>query len=137
MTVPLVQHKEDCDQCNAGYTGRHLVNEIFLKDPESERMIAQGISGNDIRAHQFQTGSFQDLWDDGIRLVKNGITSLEVLETKINPLHVARAQMEFSSDLQQRNKAASGMGFRNKERHSKSERIHEVELPRLLDLENG
>lgn len=94
IRVPIVNRK-GCDQCNWGFVGRHLVNELFVNDPESQRMIDMGVTANQIRAHQYQKGRFKDLWDDGIRLVKDGVTTLEALESKINPLHVARANLRM------------------------------------------
>lgn len=91
ILVPVVSSKEGCERCNFGYTGRHLVCELFMNDPDSEMQIIDGLSANEIRRHQTSTGAFHDLWDDGIRLVKEGITTLEALEAKINPIRVARA----------------------------------------------
>ncbi|MEE2730512.1 MAG: ATPase, T2SS/T4P/T4SS family [Pseudomonadota bacterium] len=91
ILVPVVSNKEGCQYCNFGYTGRHLVCELFMNDPISEAQIIDGVPSNEIRRHQSQRGVFQDLWDDGIRLVKEGVTTLEALETKINPIRVARA----------------------------------------------
>lgn len=92
IRVPIV-NKGGCDHCNWGYVGRHLVNEMFVNDPESQRMIDTGVTANQIRVHQYQQGRFKDLWDDGIRLVRGGVTTLEALESKLNPLHVARANL--------------------------------------------
>ena len=91
ILVPVVSNKEGCQYCNFGYTGRHLVCELFMNDPISEAQIIDGVSSNEIRRHQAKRDVFQDLWDDGIRLVKEGVTTLEALETKINPIRVARA----------------------------------------------
>lgn len=91
ILVPVVSNKEGCQYCNFGYTGRHLVCELFMNDPVSEAQIIDGISSNEIRRSQAQRGVFQDLWDDGIRLAREGVTTLEALETKINPIRVARA----------------------------------------------
>ena len=91
ILVPVVSNKEGCQYCNFGYTGRHLVCELFMNDPIAESQIIDGITSNEVRRNQAQRGVFQDLWDDGIRLVKEGVTTLEALETKINPIRVARA----------------------------------------------
>lgn len=91
ILVPVVSNKEGCERCNYGYTGRHLVCELFMNDPDSEMNIINGVSANEIRRHQVANGLFDDLWDDGIRLVKEGITTLEALENKLNPIRVARA----------------------------------------------
>lgn len=88
--VPVLSVKEGCDQCSFGYTGRHLVCEVFLNDPEVETMIINGMGSNEIRRRQTMNGGFRDLWDDGIRLVRSGITTLDALEARLNPLHVVR-----------------------------------------------
>lgn len=91
QTLPLVTNSEGCELCNYGYTGRHLVNEIFVNDHASEKLIANGVGGSEIRRAQRAKGRFLDLWDDGIRLVKLGVTTLAGLENRINPIYVARA----------------------------------------------
>lgn len=94
-SIVPVANKQGCPNCSRGYAGRHLINEIFVKDPVAERMIAQGVSSTEIRAKQYRSGKFSDLWDDGIRLAQEGVTSLEALEAKINPIHVARAHLNL------------------------------------------
>lgn len=89
--VPVLSNKEGCERCNFGYVGRHLVCEVFLNDPEAESMIINGMGSNEIRRRQVVSGSFRDLWDDGLRLVRSGITTLDALEARLNPIHIARA----------------------------------------------
>jgi len=91
ILVPVVSNKEGCQNCNFGYTGRHLVCELFMNDPDSESQIIEGLPSNEIRRLQTRRGVFNDLWDDGIRLVREGVTTLEALENRINPIRVARA----------------------------------------------
>lgn len=91
MLVPVLSSKEGCERCNYGYIGRHLVCELFLNEPETEEMIINGFGSNEIRRRQAANGSFHDLWDDGFRLVRGGVTTLEELEARINPIHIARA----------------------------------------------
>lgn len=91
ILVPVVSNKEGCQHCNFGYTGRHLVCELFMNDPDSESQIIDGLPSNEIRRLQTRRGVFNDLWDDGIRLVREGVTTLEALENRINPIRVARA----------------------------------------------
>lgn len=94
--VPFLEDTDGCDSCNYGYTGRHLVNEIFINDAVSEKMIAQGIGGSQIRRAQRNGNGFRDLWDDGIRLAIQGTTTLQALQNRINPICVARADHETS-----------------------------------------
>src|SRR5690606_30214292 len=70
---------------------RHLVCEVFLNDPDAESMIINGMGSNEIRRRQVVNGNFRDLWDDGLRLVRSGITTLDSLEARLNPIHIARA----------------------------------------------
>ena len=91
VNIPFLVHKDGCDACSFGYTGRHLVNEIFVNNTKAEKLISQGLGGSEIKRIERARGTFKDLWDDGIRLAKLGITTLEALENKINPLHVSRA----------------------------------------------
>lgn len=89
--VPVLSNKEGCERCNFGYIGRHLVCELFLNDPDTEAMIINGMGSNEIRRRQATSGNFRDLWDDGLRLVRAGVTTLDSLEARLNPIHIARA----------------------------------------------
>ncbi|MVF10918.1 hypothetical protein FT643_02070 [Ketobacter sp. MCCC 1A13808] len=91
ILVPVVSNKEGCEYCNYGYTGRHLVCELFMNEPDAELQIIEGVPSNEIRRDQARRNEFDDLWHDGIRLVREGVTTLEALESRINPLRVARA----------------------------------------------
>jgi type II secretory ATPase GspE/PulE/Tfp pilus assembly ATPase PilB-like protein len=103
ILVPVVSIKKGCQYCNFGYAGRHLVCEIFYNDPVSEAQIIDGVPSNEIRRTQALHGQFSDLWDDGLRLVQEGVTTLEALEAKINPIRVARAyrQDDYNKSLRQ------------------------------------
>jgi len=90
IKVPFVTQSEGCDHCSYGYTGRHVLNEVFENNARSEKMIAQGEGAADVRLAQQIEGEFTDLWDDGIRLAKQGVTTLEGVELKVNPLYVSR-----------------------------------------------
>jgi len=98
-TVPFITKAEGCDHCSYGYTGRHVVNEVFENDENSEKLISQGVGAVEIKLAQQIKGDFTDLWDDGIRLAKKGVTTLEGLEVKINPLHVSRRGLKHAKKL--------------------------------------
>ena len=98
-TVPFITKAEGCDRCSYGYTGRHVVNEVFENDENSEKLIAQGVGAVEIKLAQQIKGDFTDLWDDGIRLAKQGVTTLEGLEVKINPLHVSRRGLKHAKKM--------------------------------------
>ncbi|MDX1693091.1 MAG: ATPase, T2SS/T4P/T4SS family [Ketobacteraceae bacterium] len=104
--TPLVIQPDGCDRCNYGYTGRHLVNEIFVNDTQTEKLISEGVGGTEIRRVQQAAGRFQDLWDDGVRLATQGVTTLHALENRINPLQVARVSLpgarEEATDLEKK-----------------------------------
>lgn len=114
ILVPVVSNKDGCERCNFGYAGRHLVCELFMNDPDSEMQIIDGLSANEIRRFQASNGSFQDIWDDGLRLVKEGVTTLEALEAKINPIRVARAYRKQTYNLSNRG-APMGAGVRTQD----------------------
>ncbi len=90
VKVPYVARVEGCELCSYGYLGRHIVNEVFVNDEKTEKLITQGVGAVHIKLSQQVEGDFLDLWDDGIRLAKKGVTTLEGLEMKINPLDVSR-----------------------------------------------
>jgi len=92
VKVPVLSSAIGCNQCSYGYTGRHLVNEVFINNPLSEKMIVEGKGSNEIKIAQVKEGNTYDLWDDGIRLVKKGITTLDALEHRISPIHIYRMQ---------------------------------------------
>lgn len=89
----VLTHNKGCAQCSFGFQGRHMVNEMFLTDAMIEDSISTGISANRIRRNHYEAGVFNDIWDDGYRLLKQGVTTFEALETRINPLHVARSTL--------------------------------------------
>lgn len=79
-----------CAKCSFGFHGRVIVNEMFVNTPDIEECIVQGVSANHIRRMHYEQG-FRDIWDDGYRLLRRGLTTFDALESRINPLHVARA----------------------------------------------
>lgn len=98
LLMPHLSNKEGCERCSYGYTGRHLVCELFMNDPVVESMIIRGATSNEIRRNQTARGLFRDLWDDGIRLISEGVTTLDALESRINPIHFARAYRMLDVD---------------------------------------
>ncbi len=113
VAVPVLNENAGCQKCNFGYSGRHLVNEIFINDRLSEKMIAQGHGSNEIKFAQQERKVFDDLWDDGIRLAILGVTTLDALEVKISPLHVARNR--FGVEKSRKTEARSDLTVDNTE----------------------
>ncbi|HCF2448998.1 TPA: Flp pilus assembly complex ATPase component TadA [Pseudomonas aeruginosa] len=81
---------EGCDHCNTdrrrsgGMKGRVAVIEILEVGPDVQRAILDGIPPGDLRRSQIKSGSFDDLWIDGLRLVKEGIIGFEQLESTLD-----------------------------------------------------
>lgn len=77
----LVHNHQGCSKCRTtGYSGRIAINEIVIIDKKCASMIADGASTQQIRDHLSVTG-FKDLWEDGFRLIRSGITSFEEVES--------------------------------------------------------
>lgn len=112
LLMPVLSNKEGCERCSYGFSGRHLVCELFLNEPVAESMIIQGATSSEIRRSQAVRGIFRDLWDDGIRLITEGVTSLEALENRINPIHFARAYQNLSDVPERERLVPSPVGFR-------------------------
>lgn len=69
-----------CTECQLGYKGRVGIVEVLMMNSELEDLISQGLSGKEIRRRQIQSGSFIDMWSDGIRLISEGVTSVSEVE---------------------------------------------------------
>ncbi len=68
-----------CEQCDyQGYRGRIAIVEILNIDPSLDEMIARRATAREILAAARARG-FRTLADDGTRLVRTGVTSLEEL----------------------------------------------------------
>lgn len=66
-----------CKHCNyTGYFGRTTINELFIIDDETRRLISQNASITQIQEQAHKSG-FKDLWYDGVKKVLQGITSIE------------------------------------------------------------
>ncbi|MHC5195112.1 GspE/PulE family protein [Pseudomonas frederiksbergensis] len=79
---------EGCDKCgkdSGGLKGRHAVLEILEVSIEVQEAILNGVPPSLIRRNGIADGSFQDLWDDGLRLVREGVLGFEQLEKPLRP----------------------------------------------------
>lgn len=70
-----------CALCgHTGYRGRVAIHEIFTIDRQVRRMIAQKAPSDEIREYAVRKQGMRTLRECGMRLVEQGITSMEELE---------------------------------------------------------
>lgn len=80
-----------CQICNTsghqsgGLKGRRGVIEILEMTPEIQEAVLGGITASQLRRSQLLEGTFKDLWDDGLRLVADGVVGFEQLEKELGP----------------------------------------------------
>ncbi|HHH9441265.1 TPA: GspE/PulE family protein [Pseudomonas aeruginosa] len=80
-----------CQSCNSGglqfsgLKGRRGVIEILEITPEIQEAVLDGMTTSQLRRSQLAEGSFKDLWDDGLRLVAEGVVGFEQLEKELGP----------------------------------------------------
>lgn len=78
--VETVVRGRGCAQCNnTGYRGRIAVHEIFSVDVMLRRMISRHASMEEIEEYAREHQGMRTLKESGIRLVKQGITTIEEL----------------------------------------------------------
>lgn len=76
-----VYKAKGCPHCQAGYRGRTVIAEILRFDEDIRDTISSGKL--DLLRHKSKEKGFIDLEQDAIRLVKDGVTSLEEAERLI------------------------------------------------------
>lgn len=77
----LTHNEYGCDCCRGtGYSGRMSINEIMVVDDVVAGLIADGGSALAIRQHLAKAGH-KDLWDDGMRIIKEGKTCFTEVES--------------------------------------------------------
>lgn len=80
-----VANLQGCEYCEGGYAGRIVVSELMIIDPWTQEQILARRPANEIeethRRHQYMT-----MWENGIQLVKDGITTIDELEARLSPL---------------------------------------------------
>lgn len=83
-----------CEKCGkTGEKGRHGIIEILEMTADVQVALLNGINPSILRRKQIAEGTFQDLWDDGLRLVANGTISFEQLEDELKPYEVDRVEV--------------------------------------------
>lgn len=79
-TVLFRANPSGCNACESGEKGRRSIIEILEMTPEVQVPILEGVNPSILRRKQIQDGTFLDLWDDGIRLLMEGVVGFEQLE---------------------------------------------------------
>ena len=68
-----------CVQCGySGYTGRKIIYELLVNKPELRTLIENGASTSSIARAGLKPGF--SMWDSGLRLVAQGLTSMDALK---------------------------------------------------------
>lgn len=71
---------QGCEQCaHTGYKQRTGIHELFILDQELRRLISTGADETQLRQYAQQQG-MQSLYQDGLRWVEQGVSSLEELK---------------------------------------------------------
>lgn len=70
---------------SAGLKGRRGIIEILEITPDVQNAILDGENLTLMRRRQISEGTFKDLWDDGLRLVADGLLSIDQLEGSLKP----------------------------------------------------
>lgn len=84
-------NRNGCKACNpddrkaGGLKGRRGIIEILEVTPSVQEAILAGVSPSVLRRSQLANGTFEDLWTDGLRLVKDGVVGFEQLEAELRP----------------------------------------------------
>ena len=72
-----VCHAVGCERCaHQGYKGRLAIMELLKMTPELDEMTARRASGRELKSAA-RAGGFHALVDDGLRRVREGVTTLE------------------------------------------------------------
>jgi len=80
ITEELLYRAKGCEQCSTtGYRGRMGVYEVMTLNRPLRDLIAKGVPAYAIREGAVKAG-MATLWDEGLRKVREGRTSLEELE---------------------------------------------------------
>jgi type II secretory ATPase GspE/PulE/Tfp pilus assembly ATPase PilB-like protein len=89
---------DGCAECggkaNGGEKGRRGLVEILEITPEVQVAILSGVNPAILRRDQIQRGTFKDLWDDGIRLLLEGVVGFKQLEDELKPYMQDRLKVD-------------------------------------------
>jgi general secretion pathway protein E/type IV pilus assembly protein PilB len=77
MEEGLAYRSVGCEQCDyQGYKGRQSILELLKIDPAIDELVARRATARELVTAARATG-FRTLADDGVRLVRAGVTSLD------------------------------------------------------------
>lgn len=82
-----IVNRQGCQHCNSGYSGRVLVSEVWMIDPQIRRLITENASMSTIE-EQVKSHNNLNIWQQGYDLVERGITTIEALEANLPTLEV-------------------------------------------------
>lgn len=78
--VDYIYHGAGCHKCNqTGYKGRTAIHEIILIDKDVRKMISNHVEIDDIYVYVKSSQSVSSLKDEAIRLVLEGVTTMDEL----------------------------------------------------------
>lgn len=100
-TEVFTKNKSGCKECNFGEKGRRGILEIFEMTAEVQVELLSGKNPSILRREQIAAGTFEDLWDDGLRLVAEGAISFEQLEAELKEYEMDRVGMKATSTSRQ------------------------------------
>lgn len=96
-TVIYRANRDGCEHCgyasNRGEKGRVSIIEILEMTAEVQNQLLIGVNPTLLRRKQILGGTFDDLWDDGLRLVVKGLIGIDQLERELKPYEVDRVGM--------------------------------------------
>jgi type IV pilus assembly protein PilB len=79
--IPTARRACGCAKChNTGYSGRIAVHEVLVADKNVRNMITSGATANEITNYAIQYQGMETIKQAGIRLVEEGITTMEELQ---------------------------------------------------------
>ncbi len=76
-----IKHPKGCPQCNyTGYRGRVAIHEVLMIDRNIRKMIMEGVTAEEIQDYAVANQNMHTLQEAGIKMVKDGISSIEELK---------------------------------------------------------
>lgn len=79
--IPTARKACGCAKChNTGYSGRIAVHEVLVADKTVRNMITSGATANEITNYAIEFQGMETIKQAGMRLVEEGITTMEELQ---------------------------------------------------------
>ena len=96
-TVLYRANPKGCAACGGeagkGEKGRQMIIEILEVTPAVQVALLNGVNPSILRRTQIADGTFKDLWDDGLRLVAQGVIGFDQVEAQLKPYEVDRVEV--------------------------------------------